>query len=121
VKAVGIYANAWDKHTFDIQVFKNNAHDILDSDGIALASEMGGLREEIRMYNNVSWNNRFVGIAITTNGDSPNHPMKDIAIVNNTVFENGAGEWGEELTWTIPACSPPSSGTTSAAGTEASR
>jgi len=94
VQAVGIYVDAWDKHTFDIQVFRNNVHDILNSDGIALASEMGGLLEGIRVYNNVSWNNRFVGIAITTNGDSPTHPMKDISIVNNTVFGNGTGEWG---------------------------
>ena len=38
---VGIYVDAWDKHTYNIAVFQNTVHDVQDSDGFALASEMG--------------------------------------------------------------------------------
>lgn len=94
IRAVGIYVDAWDKLTSDIDVFQNNVHDIQESDGIALASEMGGRLERIRVFNNVVWNNRYCGISITSNGTSATHPMRDIAIVNNTVAGNGRGEWG---------------------------
>ncbi|MCX7039469.1 MAG: right-handed parallel beta-helix repeat-containing protein [Spirochaetes bacterium] len=94
VTAVGIYVDAWDKHTFDIDVYGNDVHDILDSGGIMLASEMGGLLERIRIFNNVSWRNRYCGIVISQNGEKVPHPMRDIWIVNNTVHGNGTGEWG---------------------------
>jgi hypothetical protein len=94
VTAVGIYVDAWDKHTFDIDVYGNDVHDILDSGGIMLASEMGGLLERIRIFNNLSWRNRYCGIVISQNGEQVPHPMRDIWIVNNTVHGNGTGEWG---------------------------
>jgi hypothetical protein len=94
VHAVGIYVDAWNKHTHDIDVFGNNVHDIQDNSGIALASEMGGLLENIRICNNISWNNRYCGIVISRNGDSPTHPMRGIMIGNNTVFGNGTTGWG---------------------------
>jgi hypothetical protein len=103
VHAVGIYLDAWDKHTFDIEVSSNNVHDIADSDGIALASEMGGLLEDVRLVNNLSWKNRFCGIAVTVNGTSARHPMRDIEIVNNTVVGNGTGEWGGGIIVDNPA------------------
>ncbi len=94
VSAVGIYVDAWDKHTFDIEVYGNDVHDILDSGGIMLASEMGGLLEGIRIFNNLSWRNRYCGIVISQNGEQVPHPMRDIWIVNNTVCGNGTGDWG---------------------------
>jgi hypothetical protein len=94
VTAVGIYIDAWDKRTFDIEVSANNVHDILDSGGIMLACEMGGLLEGIRISNNLCWRNRYCGIVISQNGEQVPHPMRDISIVNNTVYGNGTGEWG---------------------------
>ncbi len=94
VTAVGIYVDAWDKHTFNIDVYGNDVHDILDSGGIMLASEMGGLLEGIRIFNNLSWRNRYCGIVISQNGEHVPHPMRDIWIVNNTAYGNGTGEWG---------------------------
>lgn len=91
--AVGLYVDAWDKHTYNIDVYQNSVHDV-QGDGFALASEMGGLLENVRLYNNLSYNNRYVGIAVTRNGDSTTHPMRGIAIVNNTVTGNGVGYWG---------------------------
>ena len=95
--AVGLYVDAWDKHTYNIDVYQNIVHDVLD-DGFALASEMGGLLENVRVYNNLSYNNRYVGIAVTRNGDSTVHPMRGIAIVNNTVSGNGLDDWGGGIT-----------------------
>jgi len=94
---LGIYVEAWDKHTYNIEVFKNKVHDC-SGDGITLASEQGGLLENISVYNNIIYNNRNVGITVTPNGDVPNPPMKNIIIINNTIYNNGwdlgGDSWG---------------------------
>lgn len=93
-RAVGIYVDAFSKHTFDIEVDGNDVHDVIEADGIALASETGGLLENVRVRNNVSWSNGLVGISITRNGSGTRHPMRELAIVNNTIWDNGRGDWG---------------------------
>lgn len=93
----GIYVDAWDKHTYNIDVYQNIVHDV-QNDGFALASERGGLLENVRVYANLSYHNRYVGIAITRNGDSAFHPMRGISIVNNTVRGNGLDDWGGGIT-----------------------
>jgi len=95
---LGIYLDAWDKHTFDIDVYDNLTWGIEGAYGIGLASEMGGLLEDIRIYNNVSWGNGYFGIAVGTNGTSPTHPMSGILIANNTVVGNGTTGWGGGIT-----------------------
>ena len=50
VGAIGIYIDAWDRHTHDIAVFQNRIHHVSEYNGIALASEMGGLLENIAIY-----------------------------------------------------------------------
>ncbi len=95
---LGLYLDAWDKHTFDIDVHDNLVHDIEGADGIALASEMGGLLEDVVVRNNVSRDNGFYGIAVGVNGTSPTHPMNGILIVNNTVAGNGTTGWGGGIT-----------------------
>jgi hypothetical protein len=89
---VGIYVDAWDTHTHDISVFQNVVHDVSDSDGFALASEMGGLLQDVSFHNNVAYHNRYLGFAITTNGVGG--PMDGITIVNNTAYDNGWTVWG---------------------------
>lgn len=96
VPAVGIYIDAWDKLTSDISVYQNTVRNG-GGDGIALASEMGGSLENIQIYNNLVYRNGYVGIAITRNGPSPDHPMSGITIVNNTVWSNGT-TWGGGIT-----------------------
>lgn len=94
VPAAGIYVDAWDKHTYNIEVFGNIVHNIGNSDGFQVASEMGGLLENIKFYNNVAYGNKFRGITVTNNGDEGGpHPMKNITIANNTFYNNGK-EWG---------------------------
>ena len=93
--AVGIYLDAWDKHTYHIQIFENIVHDSRN-DGITVASEMGGLLENIKIYNNISYNNSFLGISISRNGPASTQvqPLKDIEVINNTVYYNGLSGWG---------------------------
>ncbi len=92
VQGVGIYVDAWDKHTHDIAVFANRVHDI-DGDGFAIGSESGGLLENINVYNNLSYNNALVGISIHECCIA-SHPLSSILVINNTVYNNGSGSWG---------------------------
>lgn len=93
-QALGIYVDAWDKYTHDIEVFGNVVHDTLANNGLVLASEAGGLLERIKVYNNVAYNNRYSGIVISRNGLAATHPMRAITIVNNTFVNNGGADWG---------------------------
>jgi parallel beta-helix repeat protein len=91
---VGIYVEAWDKHTYDIDVYRNIVHDIADNDGFALASEEGGVLEDVRVYNNIAYNNGLSGIVLSEAGNSPTHPVRNITIINNTFANNGSNVWG---------------------------
>ena len=92
---VGIYIDAWDKHTYDIEVFKNLVFNIFNNDGIAIGSEKGGLLENITIYDNIIYNNGLSGITLSDAGDSQTHPLKDIKIINNTIYKNGgSNNWG---------------------------
>lgn len=90
--AVGFYVDASDEHTFNLEVFENIAHDI-NEDGFALASEVGGLLENVKVYNNIAYNNGWVGLHVTACCIAT-HPMRNIQIVNNTSYNNGRDPWG---------------------------
>jgi len=89
---VGIYVDAYARHTYNIEVLANFVHDVAD-DGLAVASEQGGLLEHVVLYNNVVYNNASTGVYV-----SPccitKHPVRDVRIVNNTVYNNGRSGWG---------------------------
>ncbi len=91
-EAVGIYVDAWDKHVYNIQVYANGVHDVA-ADGFALGSEQGGLLENIRVYNNIAYNNKWVGIDLHSCCIAE-HPVRNIQIVNNTLYNNGWDPWG---------------------------
>lgn len=92
--ANGIYVDAFDRHTFNIDVFQNTVYDV-SSNGIALASEQGGLLERVRVYNNILYHNKFVGIWLSACCPGvASHPLRDIIIINNTLFNNGWQPWG---------------------------
>lgn len=91
---LGIYVDAWDKYTSNIQVYNNIIYNC--TDGIVLASEMGGTLENIWIFNNLSYKNKYLGINVSDNGDDPNikiKPIKQIYIINNTTCFNGEA-WG---------------------------
>lgn len=93
---VGIYIDAYAQHTFDIKVYANEVHDIA-ANGFALASEAGGLLENISIFNNLAYHNMNHGLSISECCDdlAASHPMQNILIINNTFVENGWDlEWG---------------------------
>jgi hypothetical protein len=93
---VGIYIDAYAKHTYNIQVYANQVHDIA-ADGFSIAGEAGGLLENISFYNNLAYRNMNHGFSISNCCDdlAPNHPMHNILIINNTFANNGWDlEWG---------------------------
>ncbi len=93
VQNVGIYVDAWDKATRDIDVYRNNIHHIGSGSGIALGSEMGGNLSNIRIYNNLIYNNELLGIDVHA-CCIDSHPVKNVQVLNNTLFNNGIAPWG---------------------------
>lgn len=93
VARTGLYVDAWDKHTFNIEVFGNLVHDC--AYGLQFASEQGGLLENLKIYNNVFFNNQILGIqGHDCCSPPPNHPVQNVEMVNNTLYNNGLGGWG---------------------------
>lgn len=91
---VGLYLDAWDKHTYNIDVFRNAVYDN-EEDGIAVASEMGGVIENINIYNNISYHNGYIGLVLADwGGQVPAHPLNNIKVINNTFYNNGSSGWG---------------------------
>jgi len=88
---VGIYVDAEAEHLFDIEVYQNRVHDI-PAMGFSLASEAGGTLENIRLYNNIAYNN-LVGLWLSACCIAT-HPFKDITIINNSFAYNGRDGWG---------------------------
>jgi len=94
INRVGIYIDAWDKHTYNVDVYQNIVYNCRDY-GFAVASERGGLLEDVRIYNNIVYGNSVCGIGVTSWGGVVfRHPMQDIEIINNIFYDNGRGDWG---------------------------
>jgi hypothetical protein len=91
-RSVGIYVDAWDKATHDIEVSQNMVFGSKESSGFAIASEQGGFLSHIRFENNIAYHNCTYGIEISRCCED-SHPMDSIFIVNNTFYENGV-HWG---------------------------
>jgi hypothetical protein len=90
---VGLYVDAYDAHTHTIEVYNNLVHDCSES-GIAIASEGGGLLENIKIYNNISYNNLYGGIEVggwTTVAGTTQTPIHFVKITNNTCYNNSEG------------------------------
>jgi len=93
IHRLGIYVDAWDKPTHDIEVVGNVVHDCR-ANGFAIAAEAGGLLERVRVVNNVAYDNRNVGLTVAEWGEPvPAHPIRDVWIVHNTFAHNGE-TWG---------------------------
>jgi parallel beta-helix repeat protein len=98
--AVGIYVDAWDKHTYNIEVYDNVVHDV-SANGLSMGSEQGGLLENIKVYNNVAYNNKWVGIDLHACCIA-SHPVRNMQIVNNTLYNNGWDPWGGGISVSNP-------------------
>jgi hypothetical protein len=84
-----LYVDAYDQHTYNIAIEANRIHDVRM--GVTLASELGGLLENVTVQNNVIWNVYYAGIRTFSQVSSINHPMQNIRYVNNTVYASGSG------------------------------
>ena len=89
-----LYLDAWDKYTYNIEVYQNTLQDC--GAGISLASEMGGLLKNVNIYNNIVYHNRGNGLEIGNWGEEgiSKRPIENITFINNTVFDNGYSAWG---------------------------
>ena len=92
---LGIYVDAWKTHSHDIEVAQNIVHDC-EGCGFAVASERGGLVENVRFANNIAYRNRSAGIMVAGWNGGWQHPIHNVQIINNTVYANGWEEhaWG---------------------------
>ncbi len=90
---VGFYAESWNTLTRNIEYYANLAHDNA-WDGFAVASEEGGLLEEIKIYNNLIFRNGRTGMVVGWYGDVEHQPIRNISIFNNTIVNNGARDEG---------------------------
>jgi uncharacterized protein YfiM (DUF2279 family) len=86
----GIYIDAWDRHEFNIDVFDNISHDN-GGHGIAVASEDGGLLENIKIHNNKAYDNSrglwVAGWGVATQ----KHLFNNITIYGNEFYSNDFG------------------------------
>ncbi len=91
---VGIYADAWTKYSHNIEIFQNIVYRC--EEGIDVASEAGGLIENVFIYNNLIFDNTYNGTTIGYWGiPAPNRPINKVFIMNNTYYGNGrTGGWG---------------------------
>ena len=91
---LGIYVDAWDEDSSNIEVFDNIVHDC--QTGFAVASEAGGELENIKFYNNLAYNNDTWGIFVNAWHDDS--VLKHGKVINNTFYNNGGGIYiGDEI------------------------
>ena len=92
-ESAGIYVDAWSGNSHDIEIFSNKVHDGRASGrGIALATENGGTLKNVKVYNNVIYNNAATGIDLAWYSKGT---IDNISITSNTVYNNGLiDSWG---------------------------
>ncbi len=95
---LGIYVEAWDKLTQNIEIYANEVFH--NCNGIVIASERGGTVRNVRVHDNLVYENGLAyspksqywpwggGIGISIPGYLSNGPREAIALYNNTVVRN---------------------------------
>ncbi len=92
-RELGIYVDGWRSHEHDIEVFNNTVYD--SHAGIIIAVERSeGSVKNVKIYNNIIYNNQYAGIEIAANDDDA--PKENIYIFNNICYSNGyhSTQWG---------------------------
>ncbi|SNQ59951.1 hypothetical protein MNV_1440010 [Candidatus Methanoperedens nitroreducens] len=92
-ESAGIYVDAWDGNSHDIEIFNNRVYDgRVSGRGIALAVENGGSLKNVKVYNNLIYNNAATGIDLAWYSKGA---IDNISITSNTVYNNGLmNNWG---------------------------
>ncbi|MDO8725005.1 MAG: carbohydrate-binding protein [Candidatus Methanoperedens sp.] len=93
--SAGIYLDAWSTPSYSIEIFDNRIHDSSNSGarGIAVAVEQaGGSLRDIKIYNNLLYNNAATGFAVAWYSKGP---VDNIQFINNVLYNNGlVDNWG---------------------------
>jgi hypothetical protein len=90
IKKVGIYIDSFSRHQYDLEIYGNKIYNA--PDGIALASECGGLLENISIHDNEVYDCANWGIIVSNWGtEHVAHPMKNIVINNNITMNLSNG------------------------------
>lgn len=99
---VGLYLDAWDTTSNNIEVYNNTVSNSqsgdsgASEDGIRMGAEHGGTMSNIKIYNNVLYNIAQSGIAIS-NWTEPgyNQPkFSTVSMYNNTIYNSGIKSGG---------------------------
>jgi hypothetical protein len=95
---VGIYVDGSFRGVTNVQVYGNRVHDI-GGNCISIASEAGGLAQNVRVVNNLGYDCQWTGLNVSAccPAYAPHHPLKAVTIVNNTFVHNGRPPWGGGL------------------------
>ncbi|WP_136809821.1 right-handed parallel beta-helix repeat-containing protein [Desulfosediminicola flagellatus] len=88
----GIYTDAWDKATTNIEIYSNYIHDFTDvGTGIMMSSEQGGMLDNVRVHHNIVKNVK-TGISHHPGRFGPVDPIQNLYIYNNTIVNCGPVE-----------------------------
>lgn len=83
---VGIYVDAWDKLTENIEVYGNRIYNT--AHGIGVNSENGGTVNNVKIHDNLIYNVGYHGIILDGDGNV-NGPRQNVHIYNNTIYRAG--------------------------------
>ncbi len=84
---LGIYIDAWDSLTEDIDVYDNIVYRC--SEGIRVNSENGGLVRNVRVYGNLAYDNTECGYWVGVGGIGDSHPVDYVTFDSNIARGNG--------------------------------
>lgn len=88
ITRLGLYLDAWDNQLFNVAVYNNVVHQCMH--GIGISAENRGHIYNIRVFNNLIYNNSYEGISLYSWGGEKSGDKDDIHIYNNTIYNNGA-------------------------------
>lgn len=91
---LGIYVDSYG-NTRDIDVEANDVSDCWQW-GICVAAEDAQITEDIRVFNNIVYDNDRVGIGVENWGQDATHRIKNIHIYNNTILCNNPSDRPED-------------------------
>jgi len=86
---LGIYIDAWNQHTYDIDVYGNTVYN--NKEGINVNSENGGSIDDIRVFDNLVYENEKAGLwtAVNPGFNEAPHTITKIEFYKNISRNNG--------------------------------
>jgi len=82
----GLYIDGYSKAQTDIKVYSNIVHDC--ANGIFIACEAGGALDNVKVYDNLCYNNSEWGLALSIN-DATYGTISNVYYNNNITYDNG--------------------------------